>query len=149
MAAAPTDPLPPGRAEPEAQPPVAAEMPFLDHLEELRWRLIYALGAFAVGMVVAFALVSKVDIIGFLERPVLPYLPPGRKLVFTHPSDVFGIVLNASLVLGLVLASPVIVYQVWAFLSPALYTHEKKLVVPGAARRGAAVRRPAWRWRST
>jgi sec-independent protein translocase protein TatC len=105
-------------------------MPFLDHLEELRWRLIYSLGAFAVCMVVAFALVSKVDVIGFLERPVLPYLPPGRKLVFTHPGDVFGIVLNASLVLGLVLASPVIVYQIWAFLSPALYKHEKRVVVP-------------------
>jgi sec-independent protein translocase protein TatC len=105
-------------------------MPFLDHLEELRWRLIYALGAFAVGMAVAFALVSKVDVIGFLEAPVLPYLPKGRKLVFTHPGDVFGIVLNASLVLGLLLASPVIVYQIWAFLSPALYKHEKRVIVP-------------------
>jgi sec-independent protein translocase protein TatC len=130
MAAAPTDPLPPGRAEPEAQPPVAAEMPFLDHLEELRWRLIYALAAFVVGLVVAFALVSKVDVVGFLEQPVLPYLPKGRKLVFTHPSDVFTIVLNASLVLGLMLASPVIVYQIWAFLSPALYKHEKRVIVP-------------------
>lgn len=109
--------------------PGAAEMPFLDHLEELRWRLIYALGALAVGVVIAFALVSKVDVIGFLEQPVLPYLH-GKKLVFTHPGDVFGIVLNASLVLGVLIASPVIIYQVWAFLSPALYTHEKKVVVP-------------------
>jgi sec-independent protein translocase protein TatC len=61
---------------------------------------------------------------------VLPYLPKGRKLVFTHPGDVFGIVLNASLVLGLVIASPVVVYQIWAFLSPALYQHEKRVVVP-------------------
>jgi sec-independent protein translocase protein TatC len=52
-------------------------MPFLDHLEELRWRLIYALAAFVVGLVVAFALVSKVDVVGFLEQPVLPYLPRG------------------------------------------------------------------------
>lgn len=124
-------------ASPQQSPPVpgappaqAAEMPFLDHLEELRWRLIYSLGAFAVGMVVAFALISKVNVIGFLEQPVLKYLPPGRKLVFTHPGDVFGIVLNASLVLGLLLASPVIIYQIWAFLSPALYKHEKRVVVP-------------------
>lgn len=109
--------------------PAASEMPFLDHLEELRWRLIYSIGAFAIGMAVAFALVSKVDVIGFLQAPVSPYLR-GRKLVFTHPGDVFGIVLNASLVLGLLLASPVIIYQVWAFLSPALYRHEKRVVIP-------------------
>jgi sec-independent protein translocase protein TatC len=120
----------PDRAPDQPAPPVATEMPFLDHLEELRWRLIYALGAVTVGVVIAFALVSKLDVIGFLERPVLPYLAPGRKLVFTHPSDVFGIVMNASIVLGLVLASPVIAYQVWAFLSPALYTHEKRVVIP-------------------
>lgn len=119
----------PGAPTPDAPVVAAAEMPFLDHLEELRWRLIYSLAAFAVGMVVAFALVSKVDVIGFLQQPVRPYLN-GHKLVFTHPGDVFGIVLNASLVLGLVLASPVIVYQIWAFLSPALYTHEKRVVVP-------------------
>ena len=114
----------------DAPQPGAAEMPFLDHLEELRWRLIYSLGALAVGLVIAFALVSKVDVIGFLSDPVKPYLKPGQHLVFTHPGDVFGIVLNASLVLGLLIASPVIIYQVWAFLSPALYTHEKKVVVP-------------------
>jgi sec-independent protein translocase protein TatC len=129
---APDAPAPPAPGAPPAAAPVGAvaEMPFLDHLEELRWRLIYSLGAFAVGMVVAFALVSKVDVIGFLEQPVLPYLPKGRKLVFTHPGDVFGIVLNASLVFGLLLASPVIVYQIWAFLSPALYKHEKRVIVP-------------------
>lgn len=123
-------PLPPTGVPPAPAAAGQAEMPFLDHLEELRWRLIYAIGAFAVGMVVAFALVSKVDVIGFLEAPLLPYLPKGRKLVYTHPGDVFGIVLNASLVLGLVLASPVIVYQIWAFLSPALYKHEKRVIVP-------------------
>lgn len=122
-------PQPPTPA-PDAPPGQPAEMPFLDHLEELRWRLIYSIGAFAVAMVAAFALVSKVNVIGFLEQPVLKYLPPGRKLVFTHPGDVFGIVLNTSLVLGLLLASPVIIYQVWAFLSPALYKHEKRVVVP-------------------
>ena len=107
----------------------AAEMPFLDHLEELRWRLIWSLGAFAVALMIAFALVSQVDVIGFLERPILPYLG-GKKLVFTHPGDVFGIVLNASFVLGLILASPVIAYQLWAFLSPALYRHEKRVIIP-------------------
>ncbi|GLC27535.1 twin-arginine translocase subunit TatC [Roseisolibacter agri] len=107
----------------------AAEMPFLDHLEELRWRLVWSLAAFCVALVVAFAIVSQFDIIKWLEAPVLPFLG-GRKLVYTNPADPFGIVLNASFALGLLLASPVIGYQLWAFLSPALYKHEKRIIIP-------------------
>ena len=111
--------------------PVAAsaEMPFLDHLEELRWRLVWSLAALCVGVVVAFTLLSKYNIIAVLERPILPYLG-GRKLVFTRPGETLSIVLNASLMFGAVLASPVIGYQLWAFLSPALYRHEKRVVIP-------------------
>lgn len=107
----------------------AAEMPFLDHLEELRWRLVWSLAAFCVALIVAFAIVSQFDIIKWLEAPVLPFLG-GRKLVYTNPQDPFGIVLNASFALGLLLASPVIGYQLWAFLSPALYKHEKRVIIP-------------------
>jgi sec-independent protein translocase protein TatC len=106
-----------------------AEMPFLDHLEELRWRIIWSLVALIVGVGLAFVLMLKVDIIGLLEKPVLPFLQ-GRKLVYTHPGDPFSIVLTASISLGVVLALPVIVYQLWSFLSPALYKHEKKVVIP-------------------
>jgi len=105
------------------------EMPFLEHLEELRWRLVWSLGALGAGFLVAFAVVSKLDIIRMLSRPVLPYLH-GRKLVYTHPGDPFTIVLNAALVLGVLIASPIIAYQVWAFISPALHRHEKRVVVP-------------------
>jgi sec-independent protein translocase protein TatC len=107
----------------------SAEMPFLDHLEELRWRIFWSLGALVVGVVVAFVLLQQLDIIRFLERPVLPYLH-GQKLITTHPADAFKIVLNAAFMLGLVLASPVIFYQAWLFLAPALYAHEKRMVVP-------------------
>ena len=106
-----------------------AEMPFLDHLEELRWRIFYMLVAFTVGLVVAFFLLQKVDIIRFLERPVLPYLH-GAKLKYTHPGDPFGIVMNAAFAVGSILAAPVIIYQAWAFFAPALYPHEKRLVLP-------------------
>src|SRR3954463_10615419 len=108
------------------------EMPFLDHLEELRRRLFWIAGAVLVGIVVAFALLSKLDIIRVLERPILPLLH-GQKLIYTHPGTSFHILLNASLVLGLILASPVIVGQVWGFLAPALYAHEKRVVVPVVA----------------
>jgi sec-independent protein translocase protein TatC len=105
------------------------EMPFLDHLEELRWRIIWSLAALIVGVGIAFVLLMKIDVIGLLEGPIKPYLH-GRKLVYTHPGDPFTIVLDASVVLGVVIALPFILYQVWAFVAPALYRHEKKLVVP-------------------
>ena len=106
-----------------------AEMPFLDHLEELRWRIIWSLAALVVALGVAFFLVTKLDAIAFLERPILPYLN-GRHLVYTHPGDPLSIVMTVTFALGAVLASPVVLYQVWAFLSPALYGHEKKVVLP-------------------
>ena len=105
------------------------EMPFLDHLEELRKRLFWIAGAILIGIVVAFALLSKLDIIRLLERPILPLLN-GQKLIYTHPGTSFHILLNASLALGIILASPVIVGQIWGFLSPALYAHEKRVVIP-------------------
>lgn len=105
------------------------EMPFLDHLEELRKRLFWVAGAIVIGIAVAFMLLSNLDIIRLLERPILPLLH-GQKLIYTHPGTSFRILLNASFVLGMILASPVIVGQIWGFLAPALYSHEKKVVIP-------------------
>lgn len=105
------------------------EMPFLDHLEELRWRLVRSIAALAVGLVIGAFIVIHYNAILFLEKPILPYLS-GRKLVYMHPADSFSILMSASLVIGGVIALPVIAYQLWGFLSPALYKREKKLVVP-------------------
>lgn len=105
------------------------EMPFLDHLEELRKRLFWMAGSIFVGVGVAFYLLSKLDIIRLLERPILPLLN-GQKLIYTAPGTSFKILLTTSLVLGILLAAPVIIGQIWGFLSPALYKHEKRVVVP-------------------
>ena len=115
--------------EPTIHQQPAAEMPFLDHLEELRWRLIWSLLAFMIGVIAAFVALQAWDVIALISKPILPYLN-GRRLVFTHPGDSFKIVLSMSLVLGLILALPVIIYQVWSFLAPALYKHEKRLIIP-------------------
>jgi sec-independent protein translocase protein TatC len=114
-----------------------AEMPFLDHLEELRWRLFKIALAIAIGVGGAFLLLftKKIDVIEFVARPVKPYMQ--GPLIVTHPSDLFDIVMNASIAIGLIVASPVIIYQIWGFLSPALYGHEKKIVIPTLV--GAAV----------
>ncbi len=106
----------------------SAEMPFLDHLEELRWRIIWSLGAALIGMVAGFIIVSRFDLVLFLEKPILPFLS-GRKLVYTHPGDPFQIFLNAAMIIGGVFASPLIIYQIWAFLSPGLYKHERRVAI--------------------
>jgi sec-independent protein translocase protein TatC len=107
----------------------AGEMPFLDHLEELRWRIIWSLAALVFGLIVGFLVVTKFDLLRILQDPIAPYLS-GHKLVYTHPGDTFSITLNAALVVAIVVASPVIIYQAWAFLAPALHRHERKVVIP-------------------
>ncbi len=107
----------------------AAQMPILDHFEELRRRLFWISGALALGVIAGFTLLSRIDLIRLGERPILPFLH-GRNLIYTHPGTSFHILLNASLFLGIILAAPVIVGQLWGFLSPALYAHEKRVIIP-------------------
>ncbi len=106
-------------------------MPFLDHLEELRWRLIWSLLAITVGFVIGFVVVDAFNVLGLLMRPIAPHLPAGR-LYFTSPIEPFMLTLKLAFYFGLVLASPVIVFQVWRFLSPALYDRERRVVLPVA-----------------
>ena len=114
-----------------ARGPADTEMPFLDHLEELRHRLFWIVGAILVGIVASFVVLSRggFDIVAILAHPIEPYLR-GRQLVFTHPGTSFSIVLNASLILGILFATPVIGYQLWGFFAPALHSHEKRIIVP-------------------
>jgi sec-independent protein translocase protein TatC len=106
-----------------------AEMPFLDHLEELRWRLIWSGAALLISFAIAFTVVYQFDFIAILAYPAHDFLK-GGKLIYTHPAESFTILMQVAFALGIVLASPVIAYQIWAFLSPALHPHEKRVVVP-------------------
>src|SRR3712207_4108361 len=105
------------------------EMPFLDHLEEIRWRPIWSLLALSVGVAIGFILVVRFELLNVLQAPITPYLK-GAKLVYTHPGDPFSITLTTAFIVGTIIALPVIIYQVWGFLSPALYKHEKRVVIP-------------------
>jgi Tat protein translocase TatC len=108
-----------------------AEMPFLEHLEELRVRLIRVLLALVVGFLVGYWLVQHFQAVNLLKAPIAPYLSvTGGKLVVTSPTEAVMITLKLALVVGLVLVSPYIIFQIWGFLSPALYDREKRLVVP-------------------
>jgi Tat protein translocase TatC len=104
-------------------------MPFLDHLEELRWRIIWSVLALLTGTVVGFFIVQHYDVLGLLKRPIADLLPAG-KLFVTRPTDAFIITLKLAVLVGAILAAPIVAWQAWIFLAPALYEHEKRFVVP-------------------
>jgi sec-independent protein translocase protein TatC len=104
------------------------EMPFLDHLEELRWRIIYSLAAVLVAIGIGFFIVARFHVVALLESPILPYLH-GHHVVATHPTDGLQLTVSAAMWIGVVLAFPVVLYQVWMFLAPALYAREKRLLI--------------------
>lgn len=106
------------------------EMPFLDHLEELRVRLIRSIVALLAGCAVGFYVVQRFQLVAIMKRPIEPYLPAGGKLVVLSPTDSVMIVFKLSLVVGMVLAAPVLLWQAWAFLAPALYAREKRVIIP-------------------
>src|SRR5262245_12831961 len=108
-----------------------ATMGFLEHLEELRVRLIRCCIAIAIGMLVAFAFVDR--LVDTLLASIDRALPAGTSLVFIKPPEGFSLWLNVALVAGLLVAAPFVMYQVWRFIAPALYATEKRFAVPFVA----------------
>jgi sec-independent protein translocase protein TatC len=105
------------------------EMPFLDHLEELRWRIFKSAGALFFGTIIGFLLVHYLHVTDVLVRPIAPYLQDGRLAVLS-PLEPFMFEIKLAVLVGLLLAFPVIGGQAWAFFSPALEKHERRIVVP-------------------
>ena len=104
-------------------------MPFLDHLEELRWRIIYSLIGLVIGLAFGLFVAFKFDLVALLFAPAKPFMG-GQLLIVTSPTDILSIRIQLAFVMGLAIAAPVIGYQLWAFLSPALHKHERKIVIP-------------------
>ena len=119
----------PERAEDEKES--MPTMGFLDHLEELRKRIVYSIVAVAVGF---FACWWKVEAIyDIMQRPIMDALRANgmsEKLVYLNPTEPFNLYLKIAALAGLFLTSPFVLYQVWMFISPGLYRKEKKYVVP-------------------
>lgn len=104
------------------------KMGFLEHLDELRTRIIRSCTAIGVGMVVAFAFHDRLaDIV---LAPIERSLPSGSSLVFIRPGEAFSFHLNVAFIGGLLLAAPFVMHQVWRFIAPGLYANEKKFLVP-------------------
>jgi sec-independent protein translocase protein TatC len=107
----------------------AGEMPFLDHLEELRWRILWSVLAILVGAVAGYILVERMNAMQLLIDPINPFLG-GGKLKYLSPTDPFFVTIKLSILAGLILASPIVIFQIWAFLAPALMPSEKRVIIP-------------------
>jgi sec-independent protein translocase protein TatC len=104
-------------------------MPFLDHLEELRWRLLRALAALAAGAVLGYVIVQRFGVMELLVRPARSILPNGE-LAVLNPMTPFFLTLKLAVVVGIILAFPFIVREVWGFLAPGLKPRERRVIVP-------------------
>jgi sec-independent protein translocase protein TatC len=103
------------------------KMSFLEHLDELRSRLVHVLAALVVGFVACWAF--RDPIFHFLTEP-LRASHPDIKFIFTGPSEALMLKMKMAFFVGIFVAAPYILYQVWAFVSPGLYKHEKAYAVP-------------------
>jgi sec-independent protein translocase protein TatC len=104
------------------------KIPFTDHLEELRKRLIVCFIAVGVGFVLSYGFKEK--LFQILTRPLIGVMQPGDKLIFTGLPEAFFTYLKVAFLSGIILAAPVIFYEFWMFVAPGLYDKEKRLMVP-------------------
>lgn len=119
--------VPSGGHTEEAMP----TMSFLEHLEELRRRIIYCIIAVAVGFFACWGYAE--NIFGLMQRPIMEALKRNgmaEKLVYLSPTEPFNLYLKIGALAGVFVTSPFILYQVWLFISPGLYRREKRYVVP-------------------
>ncbi|MBC2695781.1 MAG: twin-arginine translocase subunit TatC [Desulfobacteraceae bacterium] len=104
------------------------KMPFTGHLEELRNRLVICFIAIAIGFILSYGFKEK--IFHYLTIPLISAMQADDKLIFTGLPEAFFTYLKVSLLSGLMLAAPVLLYQFWVFVAPGLYDKERKLLIP-------------------
>ena len=104
------------------------KMSFLDHLEELRKRLMWSFLAIAGGFMVCWSFADR--IFAKLQEPLSAFLPPGDTLAYTRLTAPFFLYMKVAFFAGLFVASPFILWQVWLFISPGLYRKERRVALP-------------------
>ncbi len=103
-------------------------MTILEHLEELRKRIMWSIAAVIGGFLLCWYWAPK--IFAWMAVPITQFLPAGEKLAFTGLVDPFMLYMKVALLAGIFVASPVVLWQFWLFVSPALYRHERSIAVP-------------------
>ena len=106
------------------------EQPFVSHLIELRDRLVRALMAIGVAFIALAIYPSPSGLYDLLALPLVQHLPKGATLIATNPISPFMVPIKVTMLAAFMLALPAVLYQIWAFVAPGLYNHEKKLVLP-------------------
>ena len=106
------------------------EQPFVQHLMELRDRLVKAMIAIAIAAAILFFFPGPGALYDFLAAPLVAHLPKGATLIATSVISPFMVPLKILLMSAFLLALPFVLWQIWAFEAPGLYSHEKKLVLP-------------------
>jgi len=104
------------------------KQPFLDHLEELRRRLVICAIAVGLGFIISYVFAKQ--LFSYLILPLTKVLPEDSRLIFTNLPEMFIAYIKVALVAGIILAIPIIFYQLWMFLAPALYQKEKRYIIP-------------------
>jgi sec-independent protein translocase protein TatC len=104
------------------------KMSFLEHLDELRKRLIWSIASIGIGFVVAYIFIDR--IFGFVMRPLAATVPNGRTMIYTEPTEAFMLQLKVAALAGLVIAAPLVMWQLWLFIAPGLYRREKRVALP-------------------
>jgi sec-independent protein translocase protein TatC len=104
------------------------KLPLTSHLQELRKRLILSFIAVGVGFILCYAFADS--IFNILALPLYKVMPKGGSLIFISVAEAFFTYMKVAFIAGLILVSPFILYQVWAFVAPGLYQKEKKYVIP-------------------
>ena len=112
-----------GATAPTAQDELV-RMPLLQHLEELRRRIIRSLLWLSVAVAVSWFWAD--DLLQFLARPIYKYLPPGQKLAVLSVTDPFFIYFKTALLAGVFIACPLILWEAWQFIAPGLYEKERR-----------------------
>jgi sec-independent protein translocase protein TatC len=103
------------------------KMSFLEHLDELRKRILIAVGALIVGFLVALLFIDQ--IFAFIMEPLQAPLNGGQ-LIYTEPTEAFMLYMKMAALAGLLMAAPIVIWQVWLFVAPGLYAHEKRYAIP-------------------
>jgi sec-independent protein translocase protein TatC len=106
----------------------SGKMSFLEHLDELRKRLVHSVIALIVGCVIAFIFVDRIQ--KFIMLPLWQLMPEGTKFMYTAGPEAFMLMIKIGALGGLFIALPVIILQLWLFIAPGLYSHEKRFAVP-------------------
>src|SRR5580765_3679335 len=100
----------------------------LDQLDNFRKRIVRSLLAVCVGVLIGFAAINRV--FDFIMGPTKRALPPGSKLIYTQPGEAFGLYIQISLIVGVVIAMPYVMYQVWRLIGPLMPKSTRRFAIP-------------------